>query len=41
MARGCHGIFKIGGNKKNCKETTKDRITWKDLTEKTKTHKGL
>jgi hypothetical protein len=26
---------------KNCKETAKGRRTWKDLTEKAKTHKGL
>jgi hypothetical protein len=28
-------------NVKNWKETAKDRRTWKDLTEKAKTHKGL
>jgi len=26
---------------KNWKETAKDRRTWRDLTEKAKTHKGL
>jgi hypothetical protein len=26
---------------KNGKETAKDRRTWRDLTEKAKTHKGL
>jgi hypothetical protein len=26
---------------KNWKETAKDRRTWRDLTEKTKTHRGL
>jgi hypothetical protein len=26
---------------KNKKETTEDRRTWRDLTEKTKTHKGF
>jgi len=26
---------------KNWKETAKDRRTWRDLAEKTKTHKGL
>jgi hypothetical protein len=26
---------------KNCKETLKDRRTWRDLAEKVKTHKGL
>jgi len=28
-------------NVKNWKETTEDRITWRDLAEKAKTHKGL
>jgi len=28
-------------NKKNWKETAKDRRTWRDLAEKTKTHRGL
>jgi hypothetical protein len=27
--------------KKNWKETAKDRRTWRDLTKKAKTHKGL
>jgi hypothetical protein len=27
--------------KKNLNETAKDRKTWRDLTEKAKTHKGL
>jgi hypothetical protein len=26
---------------KNCKETAKDRRTWRELAEKAKTHKGL
>jgi hypothetical protein len=26
---------------KNCKGAAKDRRTWKDLSEKAKTHKGL
>jgi hypothetical protein len=41
MARGCHGRFKKAENKKNWKETAKDRRTWRDLAEKAKTHKGL
>jgi hypothetical protein len=40
MARGCHGRLKKAENKKNWKETTKDRKTWRDLAEKAKTHKG-
>ena len=28
-------------NIKNWKETAKDRTTWRDLAEQTKTHKGL
>jgi hypothetical protein len=41
MARGCRGRFKKAENKKNLKETAKDRKTWRDLAEKVKTHKGL
>jgi len=40
MARGCHGRSKKA-EIQNCKETAKDRRTWRDLAEKAKTHKGL
>jgi len=40
MTRGCHERFKKAENKKNWKETAKDR-TWRDLAEKAKTHKGF
>jgi hypothetical protein len=33
--------FKKAENKKNRKETAKDRKIWRDLAEKVKTHKGL
>jgi hypothetical protein len=42
MARRCHGRYKRAELKlKNWKETAKDRITWRDLAQKAKTHKGL
>jgi hypothetical protein len=42
MARECHERFnKVENEKKNWKERAKDRRTWRDVTEKTKTHKGL
>jgi hypothetical protein len=37
MARRCYGRFKKAEKKKNLKETTKDRRTWKDLAENAKT----
>jgi hypothetical protein len=41
MARGCHRRFKKKLKVKNWKEIAKDRRTWRDLAEKSKTHKGL
>jgi hypothetical protein len=40
MARGFHRRFKTE-NKKNWKETAKDRKTWRDLAQKAKTLIGL
>ena len=41
MARRCHGRSKKKLKVKNWKEAAKGRKTWRDLAEKTKTHKGL
>jgi hypothetical protein len=40
MARGCHRRSKKAENK-IWNETAKDRRAWRDLAEKTKTHKRL
>jgi hypothetical protein len=41
MAKECLGRIKKAENKKNWKETAKDRRTWRDFTEKAKIHTGL
>jgi hypothetical protein len=41
MTRRCHGRSKKVESQKMEGETAKDRRTWRDLPEKTKTHKGL
>jgi hypothetical protein len=40
MARGCHGKSKHL-KVKDGKKTAKDRRTWRDLSEKEKTHRGF
>jgi hypothetical protein len=41
MERRCLGRSKKKLKVKNWKEVAQDRRTWRDLDEKTKTHKGL